>query len=445
MSARISRQYSASSGHANIIDSYTVTELKKHLESLNLSKTGNKAELKSRLYNALLSLPSLSSLYPITHYNVDKSINNTISIPIQNREEELVNIKNALKYGCYTETDAITFEEFKDMNFEEATRVVGIGKGVYTPKSCFKIESIDQWISMGNKTDPNTRNNISKEEIDMINSINSKLGLTDVDTFLNAVERNDESLVSRMITVRTLDVAAEDNKALRIAIEKGYSNIVTILLADKRIDANLDYGEAFYNVTTLQNRTMISAFLNWRGVNGETIDASIHDNWALEIACANGYVDIVSQLLKRPEVSAARVEILQNAIFSKVAPIVHMLLLRKDVQVLPSHLMNAVQKNEPVIFAYVLHDYRLISDDNTAELLSLLGIMLREFEENERNSVKLVKSINPSKIKLQIMISEFITFPKARSMIMKSNLKNRVENFEQLMLNRASEQLENKL
>jgi hypothetical protein len=160
-----------------------------------------------------------------------------------------------------------------------------------------------------------------------------------------------------------------DNFALVSATYKGHTDIVKILLKDKRIDLANDKYSCFQAAVSQSKIDIVKLLLE-----DSRCDPSDKNNQALRIAAYSGFVEIIELLLSDPRVNPADEE--NEAIFTSCSKghtaIVKLLL--KDSRVDPSAFNNgpiiiAASKGHVDIVKLLLSDGRVnAADENYAAL-----------------------------------------------------------------------------
>lgn len=159
-----------------------------------------------------------------------------------------------------------------------------------------------------------------------------------IDNFLNSVSKNNVMNVETLLNF--VDPSIENNKAIIIATEKGYLDMVKLLLTDLRVNPSVD------------------------------------DNYALIEACRRGYAMIVKKLLSDKRVSPVNVNAnpLTTAIDNNNPQIVKILL--EDGRINPASLRNhniiiASEKGYNEIVKLLLNDNRVNPSDRDNEAIIL--------------------------------------------------------------------------
>lgn len=122
--------------------------------------------------------------------------------------------------------------------------------------------------------------------------------------FLYAVEKGYADIVKLLLANKHFDLADVVEEALSIASRKRKEGIIKLLLADPRVDLS-----AIHHLVRLSNGNLriFKLFLNWKPVpdDGRRVDPAAKNNLAIIEAIQNKYTEFVKLLLADPRVNPA--------------------------------------------------------------------------------------------------------------------------------------------
>jgi hypothetical protein len=129
------------------------------------------------------------------------------------------------------------------------------------------------------------------------------------ENFNNAIRQNDIRMITFLLKLKEVEVAKDDNWAIRYAAEYGYQEIFELLLNDSRTDP------------------------------------SDHFNWAIRLASKNEHINIVKQLIEDSRVDPSY----RGNWAIMAADFVHN---KEIIEILWSNtkVKNTLQKNQPKLF-----------------------------------------------------------------------------------------------
>jgi ankyrin repeat protein len=109
--------------------------------------------------------------------------------------------------------------------------------------------------------------------------------------FIKAVEKNDVKKV-KLLIADNVDPSTDYNYAIRLASNNGYTEIVEILLKDKRVNPSTDYNYAIGKASENGYIEIVKLLLA-----DVRVDPSDDANYAIRHASKRGHVEIVKLLL----------------------------------------------------------------------------------------------------------------------------------------------------
>jgi len=123
----------------------------------------------------------------------------------------------------------------------------------------------------------------------------------DSEIFTGMLENTNEFTVARvvrmMLTDPRVDPGANDNIAIWMASQYGYTEIVKLLLADPRVDPGARENVAIWMASQYGYTEVVRLLLA-----DPRVDPSTHDNIAIRWASEYGYTEVVKLLLADPRV-----------------------------------------------------------------------------------------------------------------------------------------------
>ena len=188
---------------------------------------------------------------------------------------------------------------------------------------------------------------IEKNDIDMVRNIKLTNQVVDAQkSFITAIDKGYTEIVRLLLKDRRFDPYANNYEAIQLASNQysyKYTEIVKLLLNDKRVDPSANNNEAIRHASGIGNTEIVKLLLKDKRVDpsannnealrsgigliipytetvkllleDERVDPSANNNEAIRHACLRGYIEIVRLLLKHPLVdpSANNNEAFKNA------------------------------------------------------------------------------------------------------------------------------------
>jgi hypothetical protein len=112
-----------------------------------------------------------------------------------------------------------------------------------------------------------------------------------------AIESGHTEIVKSLLNDPRVDPSAKDNDAIREASQNGHTEIVKLLLNDLRVDPSACNNEAIREASEKGHTEIVKILLN-----DPRVDPSAQDNHAIREASANGRTEVVKLLLNDPRV-----------------------------------------------------------------------------------------------------------------------------------------------
>jgi ankyrin repeat protein len=110
--------------------------------------------------------------------------------------------------------------------------------------------------------------------------------------FIHAISRTNIEIINRLLEENRVDPSADNNKAIRIASQKGHLDIVNRLLEDPRVDPSA------YNNSAIKWASQNGHFdIVNRLLEDPRVDPSSENNEAIRLASRNGHFNIVTRLM----------------------------------------------------------------------------------------------------------------------------------------------------
>ena len=106
-----------------------------------------------------------------------------------------------------------------------------------------------------------------------------------------------------------IDIATENNNAIRVAASLNHGEIVRILLKDSRVDPTTNKNYAIRNSTWKNYHYIARMLLDWSGPNKEKVDPTVINNSAIRWACFNGSTECIQLLLDWVGPNGERIDI----------------------------------------------------------------------------------------------------------------------------------------
>ena len=181
--------------------------------------------------------------------------------------------------------------------------------------------------------------------------------------FLYAVKTNNISAIKDLLQ-QGVDPSINNNTAIQIAAEKGYIEIIKLLLKDKRINPSDQRNDILQTIVKYGYTEIVKLLLK-----DPRVDPSDQKNRAIQTAAEKGYVEIVKLLLKDPRVDPSD---FGNFAIRKAAKNGHIevvKLLLQDSRVNPKDFNNyaikaAAEKGHIEMVKLLLQDERVDPSDN---------------------------------------------------------------------------------
>lgn len=208
-----------------------------------------------------------------------------------------------------------------------------------------------------------------------------------MDSFLSAIRRNDIQTVKRLAEDKNFNPGAQNNLALKIALQMNRLEIAKFLLSNKKINPSAEKNFALrYSVQ--EGRTEIVEIL----LADPRIDPSSKNSEAVEIAAFSGKLEILRILLQDPRVK------LNNHALGYAAEHGHIDVVRvllDDPRVVPEYdnnyaLRGASESGNGDIVRLLLSDPRVVPNAN---------ILINAVQQEDIETVRLLLSqynIDPS-------------------------------------------------
>ena len=133
------------------------------------------------------------------------------------------------------------------------------------------------------------------------------------DVFIEACKSGDISVIERYIREGG-DPSDYDNAAIRWASNYGHTEVVKLLLSDRRVDPS-DDNNATIRWASKYGHTEVVKLLT----NDERVDPSADSNYAIQWASVNGHIDIVKLLLEADRVIMKGIALGQEGVLDYIS------------------------------------------------------------------------------------------------------------------------------
>lgn len=180
------------------------------------------------------------------------------------------------------------------------------------------------------------------------------------EAFIKACSNGHTESVRLLLKLSSTDAAARDNEAIKQSASKGYKSIVQMLLEKgNNVNPGVAFSLPLRKAVSRGSTEIVKLILNDKRSN-----ASACDNEAIQQACKNGYPEIVELLLKEPTVNPATnlSQCLKDACENGHLKVVKMLLA--DGRVDPSHnenyALHLAMQNRHYEIARILQSHQVI-------------------------------------------------------------------------------------
>jgi len=97
-----------------------------------------------------------------------------------------------------------------------------------------------------------------------------------------------------------IDITRNKNEAIRMASDKGYSELVELLLKDKRVDPTINDNKPMRSALKYHHYDVVKVLLADKRVN-----PAVYENYAIQLASKYGHADVVKLLLADKRVNPA--------------------------------------------------------------------------------------------------------------------------------------------
>jgi ankyrin repeat protein len=153
--------------------------------------------------------------------------------------------------------------------------------------------------------------------------------------FEEAVYNNDIESVKKYLKI--IDPSASDNYAIRKASNRGYTEVVKLLLSDPRVNPSASQNEAIRDASDRGHAETVKLLLT-----DHRVDPSVYSNWAIRYASERGHTETVKLLLSDPRVDPSADDNFAIRLASRNGHIETVKLLLSD----PRVDFNAIQNQE---------------------------------------------------------------------------------------------------
>jgi len=183
--------------------------------------------------------------------------------------------------------------------------------------------------------------------------------MENLNSLMNAVKFNNVDKVKILLQNKWVDPSAQNNYAIRLAAERGHTEIVKLLLQDGRADPSVNNNYAI-GLSAQNGHIEVVELL----LQDERIDPGDDDNYAIGSASKYGHIEVVKLLLQNPRVDPSDDDnyAIRNAAKNGHTEVVRLLL--QDGRSDPSAKNNQAIRNAAVyghtaIVRFLLQDPRV--------------------------------------------------------------------------------------